>query len=143
MAGARRRAAQATLTGDPAIRSIAIALLASGLAAIAGAASADPFEGLYGNTATSTSPDGKIIAYYFNKDGTFSAKFPSGGTIAGTYVWNDTTTACFTVTKPAPKPGENSSNCKPFLVAHHVGDVWQEKDSDGVTWTNRIVAGRS
>jgi hypothetical protein len=28
---------------------------------------ADPFEGLYGNTVTSTSPNGKKYVYYFNQ----------------------------------------------------------------------------
>ena len=124
------------------MRPILIALFAGGLTVAAGAAAADPVEGLYGNTATSTSPDGKTIDYYFNKDGTFSVKFPSGHGASGTYVWKDATTACFTITDPAPKPGQDGTNCRPFPQTHHVGDVWQEKDSDGVTWTNRVVAGR-
>jgi hypothetical protein len=125
------------------MRSLFVALLAGGfIAAVAGAAVADPFEGLYGNSATSTSPAGKTITYFFNKDGTFAIKFPSGKTASGTYVWKDAATACFTITDPPPKPGENTTNCRPFPETHHVGDVWQEKDSDGVSWTNRVIAGR-
>src|ERR1700744_2719869 len=111
-----------------------------GLAATS--ACADPFEGLYGNTATSTSPKGKVYTYYFNKDGTFENHNPGGRVIKGTYVWKDAITACFTVTDPAPAPGENATNCRPFPVTHHVGDTWSETDSDGVTFTNAVIAGR-
>ena len=106
------------------------------------AASADPFEGLYGNTVTSTSPSGKVYIYYFNSDGTFENHYPSGRVIKGTYAWKDAQTACFTVTDPAPAPGEPATNCRPFTETHHVGDSWTETDSDGVTFTNRITPGR-
>src|SRR5262249_34938716 len=103
---------------------------------------ADPFEGLYGNTATSTSPSGKTTTYYINKDGTVENHFPSGRVIKGTYVWKDAPTACFTVTEPPPKPGEDATNCRQFTATHHVGDTWTEKDSDGVAYTNSVRAGR-
>ena len=106
------------------------------------AAYADPFEGLYGNTATSTGPDGKGYTYFINKDGTFEGRFPSGRTIKGTYAWKDAVTACFTVTDPAPAPGEDATNCRPFPQTHHVGDTWTEKDAQGTSFTNTIVAGR-
>ncbi|HEX4860986.1 MAG TPA: hypothetical protein VFV07_07095 [Rhizomicrobium sp.] len=106
------------------------------------AAQADPLEGIYGNTATSTGPNGKTTTYYFNRDGTFENHFPSGRVIKGTFVWKDAQTACFTVTDPAPAKGEDATNCRAFPVAHHVGDVWTEKDSDGVPYTNAIKAGR-
>lgn len=121
------------------MKTVAIALA---LLAVSTAASADPFEGLYGNTATSTSPDGKTYTFYFNPDGTFENHNPGGMVVKGTYAWKDAATACFTVTDPAPRPGENASNCRPFPVTHHVGDVWIEKDSDGVAYTNTIKAGR-
>lgn len=105
-------------------------------------AQADPFEGLYGNTVTSTSPAGKVYVYYFNKDGTFENHYPSGRVIRGTYSWKDAQTACFTVTDPVPAKGENATNCRPFPDTHHVGDAWTEKDSEGVTFTNSITAGR-
>lgn len=118
-------------------------LLAAAIAMLlATAAHADPFEGLYGNTATSTSPDGKTYTFFFNPDGTFENHNPSGTIVKGTYAWKDAQTACFTVTEPAPKPGENATNCRPFPVTHHVGDVWVENDSEGVSYTNTIKAGR-
>jgi hypothetical protein len=119
-----------------------IAMILATIAVAVAAAQADPFEGLYGNTVTSTSPKGKVYVYYFNKDGTFENHYPSGGVFKGIYVWKDATTACFTVTDPPPAPGENTTNCRPFTQTHHVGDVWTETDSDGVVFTNAITAGR-
>ena len=109
---------------------------------VIGPAHADPFRGMYGNTATSTGPDGKTTLYYFNKDGTFENHFPSGRVIKGTYAWKDAQTACFTVTDPPLAKGESATNCRPFPVTHHVGDTWTEMDSEGVVYTNSIKAGR-
>jgi hypothetical protein len=106
------------------------------------ATQADPFADIYGNTVTSTASNGKKTVYYFNKDGTFENHFPSGRVIKGTFVWKDAQTACFTLTDPPPKPGEDTTNCRPFPVTHHVGDVWTEADSEGVVYTNAITAGR-
>jgi hypothetical protein len=117
-------------------------LIAAIVALFATAAQADPFEGMYGNTATSTSPDGKKYVFYFNPDGTFENHYPSGRVFKGTYTWKDPQTACFTITDPPPAKGEDSTNCRPFPVTHHVGDVWTEKDSEGVPYTNAITAGR-
>jgi len=103
---------------------------------------ADPLEGIYGNTATSTGPNGKTTTYYFNRDGSFENHFPSGHVIKGTFAWKDATTVCFTVTDPPPAKGESATNCRQFPDAHKVGDTWIEKDSDGVPYTNTIVAGR-
>jgi hypothetical protein len=111
-------------------------------ALLATAAQADPFEGLYGNTVSSTSPTGKKYIYYFNQDGTFENHYPSGRVIKGTFSWKDAQTACFTVTDPPPAKGENATNCRPFPETHHVGDTWTEKDSEGVVFTNTITAGR-
>ena len=109
---------------------------------LATAAQADPFEGLYGNTVTSTSPAGKTYVYYFNRNGTFENHYPSGRVIKGTFIWKDAQTACFTVTDPPPAKGENATDCRPFSESHHVGDIWTEKDSEGVVFTNTITAGR-
>jgi len=108
---------------------------------VSSAASANPLEGLYGNTATSTSPDGKTYSFYFNQDGTYKMRTPGGHIVTGFITWKDAQTACFTVTDPPPKPGD-TGNCRPFPVAHHVGDVWVEKDSEGVPYTNTVIAGR-
>ncbi len=106
------------------------------------AAHADPLSGLYGNTATSTGPNGKTTVYFFNPDGTFENHFSNGQVIKGTFTWKDAQTACFTVTDPPPVKGESSTNCRAFTVAHHVGDTWTETDSDGVPYKNAIKAGR-
>jgi len=106
------------------------------------AAHADPLAGLYGNTATSTSPAGKTTLYYFNPDGAFENRFPSGRSIKGTFTWKDAQTACFTVTDPPPAKDEPSTNCRAFPVAHHVGDTWVETDSEGVAYQNAVIAGR-
>lgn len=105
------------------------------------AANANPLEGLYGNTTTSTSPDGKTYTFYFNADGTYEMHTPGNHVFKGLITWKDAQTACFNVTDPPPKAGE-SGNCRPFPVAHHVGDVWVEKDSEGVAYTNAVTAGR-
>jgi hypothetical protein len=121
------------------MKSLVLGLVA---AAFALGAQADPLAGLYGNTATSTAPNGKTTNYYFNPDGTFENHFPSGRTIKGTFTWKDAHTACFTVTDPPPAKGESSTNCRAFPVAHHVGDAWTETDSEGVSYKNAVTAGR-
>ena len=117
-------------------------ILVGAVFALSTAAVADPFADMYDNTATSTAPGGKTTLYYFNRDGTFENHFPSGAVIKGTWAWKSSQTACFTVTYPPPRPSENATNCKAFPVTHHVGDSWTETDSDGVTYTNSIRAGR-
>jgi hypothetical protein len=111
-------------------------------AATAPTALADPLDGLYGNTATSTAPSGKTTLYFFNRDGTFENRFASGRSIKGVFKWKDAQTACFTVTDPAPAKGEDATNCRAFPVAHHVGDTWTETDSEGVVYQNAVKAGR-
>src|ERR1700761_2998787 len=82
------------------------------------AANANPLEGLYGNTATSTSPDGETYIFYFNADGTYEMHTPKKHVFKGVITWKDAQTACFNVTDPPPQPGD-SGNCRPFPVAHH------------------------
>ncbi len=105
-------------------------------------ASADPFEGLYGNTVTSVAPDGRVYVYYFNKDGSFESHYPAGREIRGTFVWRDAHTACFTILVPPPAKGESGINCRPFPATHHIGDTWTEKDADGILFTNTVISGR-
>jgi hypothetical protein len=104
-------------------------------------ASGDPLKGAYGNTVTSTGPEGTYV-YYFNRDHSFQIRNPNGQLIKGTFVWKDAHTACFNVTDPPPAKGETGVNCRPFPASHHVGDTWVEKDSKGTPYTNRIIAGR-
>ncbi len=117
-------------------------ILGLAAAAAATAALADPLSGLYGNTATSTDPKGRTTLYFFNPDGTFENRFPSGRAIKGTFKWKNAQTACFTVTDPPAAKGEDTTNCKAFPVAHHVGDTWTETDSEGVVYQNAVKAGR-
>ena len=124
-------------------RWVAFGMAAAAAVLAAGAAGADPLAGLYGNTATSTSPSGKTTRYYFNPDGTFENVFSNGKSIKGTFRWKDAQTACFTVTDPAPAKGEDATNCRAFPVAHTVGDEWMENDSEGVPYKNAVVAGRA
>ena len=131
----RKPAWEAQIVTKPLIALIALALSCP-------CASAEPFEAMYDNTATSTSPTGKTTTYYFNRDGTFENRFPSGKIVRGTFVWRDAQTACFTVTDPPSPPGQSSTNCKTFPVAHKVGDTWTETDSEGVAYTNSIKPGR-
>jgi hypothetical protein len=122
------------------MKSLILGLAAAAI--VAPAALADPLAGLYGNTATSTAPNGKTTLYFFNADGTFENRFASGRSIKGTFKWKDAQTACFTVIDPAPAKGEDATNCKAFPVAHHIGDTWTETDSEGVVYQNAVKAGR-
>jgi hypothetical protein len=119
-----------------------LAVLAIASASLGAAAVASPFDDLYANTVTSTSPTGRTIIYYFNPDGTFENHFPSGKVFKGAYIWRDGRTACFTITDPPPAAGESTTNCREFPVTHHVGDTWTEVDAEGVTWTNNVIPGR-
>ncbi len=119
-----------------------ILLGAAALLLSAGVAHADPFDVAYGNTVTTTGPDGAKRVTYVNPDKTWEQRMPDGSVFKGTYVWKDATTACFTVTDPAPADPSKATNCDKIDGDHKLGDTWSEKGEDGQTYTMTITAGR-
>ncbi|HET7333531.1 MAG TPA: hypothetical protein VFI93_00330 [Rhizomicrobium sp.] len=114
------------------------------LALSVGAAHAeDLFAVAYGNSVTSTGPDGKTVTIYVNADKTWEQHLGDGKVIKGTYNWKDASTACFTVTDPVPKDASKATNCDHIEGGHKVGDTWTQKDDNGNVYTMAIKAGRS
>jgi hypothetical protein len=124
-------------------KTIAVAVAAVALLSVA--ASASPFDAAYGNTVTRTNPDGSKTIIYVNADGTWQQS-TNGRTVAGTYVWKDASTVCFTMTNPAPTPEQAKQmgdGCDKIEGTHNVGDTWTDRTPDGGTVTMTITAGRS
>jgi hypothetical protein len=117
-------------------------LAAAAVVMLTTVANADPFTSAYGNTLTTTAPGGAKIVSYVNADGTWERHLPDGTVLKGTYAWKDAQTVCFTVTDPAPKPGEQSGGCRPITGTHAVGDTWTETDPKGNSYTTTLTAGR-
>jgi len=107
------------------------------------AAWADPFAAAYGNTVTQTTADGKKMVIYVNQDGTWEQRGADGSDFKGTYAWKGDSTACFTVTSPAPKDPSHATNCNDIKGDHKVGDTWSEPmPNGGGSITMSITAGR-
>ena len=117
-------------------------LAAAAVAMLSTTADADPFASAYGNTLTTTAPDNTKIVTYVNADGTWERHAADGTVLKGTFTWKDAQTACFTVTDPAPKPGAQSTGCRPFTATHAVGDTWTDTDSAGKIYSTTLTAGR-
>ena len=106
-----------------------------------GAAHADPFESAYGNTVTTTLPDGSKQVAYVNRDGTWEQHEADGMVIKGTFVWKGERTACFTIVDPTPKDASKATHCHDIAGDHKLGETWSETDN-GQTFTMAITAGR-
>ncbi|MBI3678400.1 MAG: hypothetical protein HY243_17455 [Proteobacteria bacterium] len=119
-----------------------ILLASAALALTMGAAHADQFAAVYGNTVTNTGPDGKKTVIYVNADKTWEQHRPDGTVLKGTFTWKDDTHACFTQTDPAPADPSKAGGCDEIKGDHKVGDTWTDKDDKGQTWTMSITAGR-
>ncbi len=117
-------------------------LAAATVSMLATAADADPFASAYGNTLTTTAPDNTKVVTYVNADGTWERHAADGSILKGTFVWKDAQTACFTVTDPAPKQGDQSTGCRTFTATHAIGDTWTDKDPKGNVYTSTLTAGR-
>jgi hypothetical protein len=119
-----------------------LALAAVAVLMSAGIAHADPFAGMYGNTVAITAPDGSKSTAYVNADMTWEQHMANGTVMKGTYAWKDAGTVCFTLTDPAPKPGDAAPNCSAIPADHKAGDTWTQTDSKGQTLTYAVTAGR-
>ena len=114
------------------IAGVAIAAL-SAVPALTGA-----WSGAYGNTIDATYTDGGTAKVYVEADHTYTIKLPNGTVLKGT--WADTNgQSCFTLTDPAPKPGDKPT-CFP-VKEYKVGDSFSGEDASG-KFTSVIVAGR-
>lgn len=108
----------------------------AGLAALAVSGCGGPpdtIESAYGNTLVARLPDGGEVRYFFNADGSYSARTPNGQLVAGTYAIEDgqlcTTSAIGT-------------QCSRYLDDKRVGDSWTQTRADGQTVTLQLVEGR-
>lgn len=107
-----------------------------------GAAYADPFASMYGNTLSITSADGSKSAVYINQDMSWEQHLAGGQVLKGTYAWKDAQTACFTVTDPPPKDPGTATNCYGPQSDHKVGDSWTLNDAAGKPSALALTAGR-
>ena len=124
------------------IRTVALAAAVM-FAATAAAQAEDLFAAAYGNTVTQTMPDGTKVEIYVNPDKTWERHMAGGKVIKGTYAWKDASTACFTVTDPAPADPSKATGCDTIEGNHKVGDTWTETiPNNGGTITMAIKAGR-
>ncbi len=115
-------------------------LATAALLLLTGTAQADPFQNLYGNTVSITTPDGKTSKAHVNADMTWDRQMADGTMLKGTFAWQDPSTVCFTQTDPAPKPG-TGPNCTK-VDAHKVGDTWTVSDANKQVTTYTATAGR-
>lgn len=107
---------------------------------IAGAAHADPFSNLFGNTVSMQTPDGKTTKAYVNPDMTWEQHTADGTVSKGTWAWQGTSTACFTQTDPPPQAG-TAPNCSK-IDEHKVGDTWTAPGANNQVITFTAIAGR-
>lgn len=119
-----------------------IGIAAVVLALSAGAAFADPYAAMYGNTLVVTGPDGTKSAAFINQDMTYEQHLADGSIIKGSYAWKDAKTACFTQIAPPPKSAGAATACFSGQGDHNVGDTWTVTGDDGRQSTLTIVAGR-
>lgn len=112
--------------------SMAFAILA------AAPAVAGTWDGAYNATVVSTYTDGRTAKVFVNADHTYTIALPNGATLKGT--WADAGgQSCFTLTDPAPKPGDKPV-CFP-VKEYKVGDTYGGEDATG-KFTAVIQAGR-
>ncbi|HVY85852.1 MAG TPA: hypothetical protein VG943_12005 [Caulobacterales bacterium] len=114
------------------------ALWAAAMAAgmlVGGVAHADDaMQTAYGNTVVVTEPNGAVLRYYFEPDGTFTASAPNDVTLRGRYeVAGDQ--LCFL----APS---GQRTCSPLAAGKHVGDSWTQTGTQGQDITVTLQAGR-
>jgi hypothetical protein len=101
-------------------------------------AAADTWIGAYGNTIDATYASGATAKVYVEADHTYTVKLPDGTVLKGTWADADGQ-SCFTLTDPAPKPGDKPT-CFP-IKEYKVGDTFSGTDATG-SFTSVINAGR-
>ena len=118
-------------------------LATAAFVALAGAAqAADSYASLYGNTLTTTRPDGSKTVSFINQDMSFELHFANGSVVRGTYAWKNATTICYTQTDPVPPDADEATQCYADQRPHNVGDSWTMQAPDGKTYAFALTAGR-
>ncbi len=110
-----------------------LAALTAGLALVT-TASADNIEGMVGNTAVCTAPDGATTKVYVESGGTFTISLPDGSTQSGA-VQDDGSQICYTESGSSDPPV-----CTPS-VDRKVGDTWTV-EARGQTQNCSLQSGR-
>ena len=122
----------------------AVAILAT---LFVGPALAGSMEVRFGNTVVATYPDGSTSKFFYNKDGTLTAKYTQSGKVTDTTgKWRvDGVNVCITVQAAMTIFEAGKERCVP-LNGDKVGDKWTIplKDTSGkdITVNVTIVAGR-
>ena len=116
----------------------ALAAAAVVAAVTATSAAADTWSGAYGNTIDATYTDGRTAKIYVEADHTYSIKLPNGTVLKGKWADADGQ-SCFTLTDPAPKPGDKPV-CFP-VKEYKLGDSFSGTDATGA-FTSTIHPGR-
>jgi hypothetical protein len=111
-----------------------LAACAFAAALATGAAFAETIENSYGNTIVVTYPNGAVARYYFNEDGTFTAKAPGGTQMAGRWEIAGEQ-LCFI--SPSTQ-----RTCTEFVPGKNVGDTWTQRATDGSEISVQLVEGR-
>lgn len=87
------------------------------------------------NTFVVTEPNGAVLRYHFNHDGTWDMVAPDGQTANGTFAINGDQ-VCMT------GAGETQAQCVANNTNKNVGDTWTQKDANGADISVTLVAGR-
>lgn len=92
----------------------------------------------FGNTVVSRYPDGGWVRHWFNRDGTYSARFSDGRQLSAT--WRvEGQRVCLNGIRPAMMM--ISRFCSPLIEAN-VGETWTSRDPLGRRVQNVLQAGR-
>ncbi|MFZ4122054.1 MAG: hypothetical protein ACOYKM_10370 [Caulobacterales bacterium] len=112
-----------------------LAAVLAGAALFGAVAAADTITNSFGNTLTTTGPDGATVRWHFNADGSYAMALPNGASATGTWT-QSAERLCVT-----PSDG-SAQQCAPVVSGKGVGDTWTLQNDDGQTITVSIIAGR-
>lgn len=119
------------------MRLIALAAMAA-VCLLPGSVSADEMDGAFGNTIVSRYADGGQVRHWFDRDGTYRAKFTDGRSLRAQWrIEGDK--VCLNGIRPSIMM--ISRFCAPYVEAR-VGQTWQSRDPLGRRVINTLVAGR-
>jgi hypothetical protein len=94
----------------------------------------DAMTPFYGNTAEVKQPDGVVLKYQFNADGSFALLAPDGTKVTGTYKVADG--------KICVTPTQGQAGCAPSVEGKKIGDTWDVTNDQGQKLTVTLKAGR-
>lgn len=119
-------------------------MLAAVAALIATPALAGTMDATFGNTTTVTDSKGQVVTYFFEADGTYSAKTTNaeGAMVEGKGAWaieGDMVCTTPAAMEGAPAP---EKACGTYVDGKTVGDTWEITNTAGEKFTVTISAGR-